>query len=80
MSLLLVLAALADTTTFLLLPPGAEANPIAATSPWLAILAKWALVVGLLAWRHRYAFSLRAFGAVAWAVGAVTNLAAIGVI
>lgn len=76
----LVLSALADTITFLVMGTAREANPIVAAWPIWSMLAKWVLVALLLAWRSRYAPPIRAFGAAAWTVGALTNLAAMGVI
>lgn len=39
--LLVVLGLLADSVTFLMLPPGAEANPVVASLPvWMAIVAR----------------------------------------
>lgn len=71
----LVLAALADSLTFLLLPTGAELNPLAASNPYASLVAKFLLATILLAWPWRYASRLRAIGAFAWSVGALSNLA-----
>lgn len=72
---LLVLAALADTLTMLMLPAGAERNPLAAGSPLVAVVAK-ALLVALLLLvpLGRYARRVWLFGALAWAFGAVANV------
>jgi type III secretory pathway component EscT len=74
----LVVAALADSITFVLLPTGAEVNPIAASYPYASLVAKAALVVLLIAWHHRYARPLRAFGTVAWTLGALSNALVLG--
>jgi hypothetical protein len=74
----LLAAALADSITFLLLPPGSELNPLAATWPIAALAAKALLVALLLAWRHNYAARVRAFGAAVWTVGALSNIVVIG--
>lgn len=74
MAAALLVAAVADSITFVLLPVGAEANPLAAAFPLLALAAKALLVAFLLLWHHRYAPRLRAIGAIAWSVGACSNL------
>jgi len=70
----LAAAAILDTLTFLLLPPGAEANPIAAMYPYIAIPAKAALAVALVLWPWRYATAVRTVGTTVWAFGAAANL------
>lgn len=55
-----------------------EANPLVVAHPIGAVAAKWALVLALLAWHHRYASPIRAFGAVVWTYGAAMNLVVIG--
>lgn len=72
---LLVLAALADAATYLLLPLGAEANPLWQHQPSAAVLVK-ALVLAyiLVVPLGRYAARVRWFGALAWSLGALTNL------
>lgn len=77
---LVAAAALADTLTFLLMGTASEANPIAAIAPVLSVLLKAALAGVLLLWPWRYATQLRAIGAVAWAIGAATNIHAMGVL
>lgn len=78
MTYLLVAAALADSLTMLLLPAGAERNPIASAAPVVALVLK-ALLTGLL-----LGFVLRRFpysrlvgwvAVVAWTTGAISNLA-----
>lgn len=60
----------------LLLPQGAELNPLAAHTPAIAIVAKLALLTFLLAAPlGRYARRVRVFGALAWTVGACSNIA-----
>lgn len=59
----------------LLLPPGAELNPIAIANPPLAVIAKAALVVLILAAPlQQYRFRVVAFGVAAWSIGAASNL------
>lgn len=77
---LLALAGLADAVTRLLLPPGAELNPVAASMPLLALVLKALLVVVLLAIALRgvpHFRTVAAFGAGAWLTGALYNLAVI---
>ena len=66
-------AALADVATMLMLPLGAELNPLAAQHPILAIAAKVGITALLLVWRSIYADRVRRFGAIAWTVGAISN-------
>lgn len=68
-----LLAGVADSLTFLAMGVANEANPIAAHSPLGAVAAKAFLVAFLLLWRHRYAAPIRAFGVIAWTVGACSN-------
>lgn len=70
---LLLLAAFADSLTFVLMGTANEANPIAAHSPLLALAAKALLATALFLWPWRYATPIRAFGAFAWTVGALSN-------
>jgi len=74
----LAAAAILDTLTFLLLPPGAEANPLAAMYPYIAIPAKAALAVALVLWPWRYRRAVQICGAVAWSIGATSNVLVLG--
>lgn len=59
----------------LLLPPGAEANPLAANYPGLAITAKaLALAFILAAPLKGYARPVHAIAAAAWSVGFLSNV------
>jgi len=59
----------------LALPVGAELNPLAAHSPALAVVAKAAVLVFILAAPlGRYARRVRLFGAFVWTIGAVSNV------
>jgi len=57
----------------LMLPIGAELNPLAAHHPILAIAAKVGITALLLVWRSIYADRVRRFGAIAWTFGAISN-------
>jgi hypothetical protein len=70
----LLAAALADSLTFLLLPPGAELNPLAAAYPVPALVAKAVLAIALALWPWRYALPVRLIGAAVWTVGAASNV------
>ncbi len=71
----LVLAAFLDAATMLLLPVGAELNPLAAHSPALAIVAKAAVCIFILtAPLGRYARPVQLIGVLAWTAGAASNL------
>ena len=73
-SLVLVLAATLDAATMLLLPPGAELNPLAVANPPLAIVAKAALVVLILiAPLQQYRQAVIAIGITAWTAGFMSN-------
>jgi hypothetical protein len=81
----MAIAAIADAVTMLALPPGGEANPIAAAllaiSPVVAIAAKGGLVVALaMTWEHlrgRARNAVYGFATVAWSFGAITNVATV---
>lgn len=74
----LVLAAIADSLSYLLLPSGAEANPLWVAQPTWAVAAKAAVVLFLLVAPlgplRGYVYAL---GALLWTVGAVSNLLAL---
>lgn len=74
----LALAGTLDGLTMLALPVGSELNPLAAAHPGIALVAKAALTVWLIGYHGRYATSLRAFGAIAWTVGFLSNALVIG--
>lgn len=74
-SFAVVLAGAADALTFLALPPGAEANPIAAASPALALAAKALLALAVALWPWRYALTVRTAGVLVWSAGAASNIA-----
>lgn len=74
--LVLAFAAL-DAVTMLMLPPGAEVNPLAAALPPVAVVIK--VVVGLsvarLVWaRQRYFRGVGIVAASAWLVGTCANV------
>ncbi|MGA0069456.1 MAG: hypothetical protein ACO3PB_08385 [Miltoncostaeaceae bacterium] len=74
-SIALAAAALADSVTFLVMGVEHEANPIAAAFPAAAIAAKFLLVVAILALPlGQYATNVKVTGALAWALGAFTNV------
>ena len=76
---ILALAAAADSITFLLLPPGAELNPLAVASPPLAIAAKAALAaLILIAPLQQYRRPVIAIGITAWTIGFASNLLVLG--
>jgi hypothetical protein len=60
----------------LMLPPGAERNPIAIAVPPVAVGMKvaLALVIVGLARRMRYFRGVMAVGVAAWTIGALSNL------
>lgn len=69
-------AALADSATFVLMGTAHELNPIAATFPAAAIVAKFLVVVAILALPlGQYAQNVRMTGALAWSIGALSNAA-----
>lgn len=72
--LALILAALADSLTFLVMGVAHEANPLVAAHPLLALAAKAALALALALWPYRYRFPVQLVGAVAWSIGAASNL------
>jgi hypothetical protein len=75
----LVLAAIVDTATFMLLPHGSELNPIAVLWPDWAILAKAALLVFVSkAPLGPYRTPVAAFGAGYFLAGALHNIAVLG--
>jgi hypothetical protein len=77
----LVLAALADSITFLLMGTAHEANPIARTFPEVALAAKALLVLFVLcAPLGRYRGNVAAFGAGYFLAGALSNLVVMGVV
>lgn len=77
--LALTLAAIADALSYLLLPSGAEANPLWVTQPTWAVAAKAAGLVLVLALPlGRFRGHVYALGALLWAFGALSNLRVIG--
>ena len=75
----LILAATADSLTFLLLPPGAALNPLAVASPPLAIAAKAALAaLILIAPLQQYRRPVITIGITAWTIGFASNLLVLG--
>lgn len=71
----LVLAALADTATFALMGTAHELNPIAATWPGLAVIAKALTVAFVLrAPLREYRAAVAAFGAGAFTAGTLSNV------
>jgi hypothetical protein len=81
MMLALILAQLADAATAMLLPPGAEANPIrAAASPAEGFALKVLLIILLLATMEvapRYRGLMLVAGISAGVIGVISNLWAI---
>lgn len=68
----------ADLGSFLALPAGGEANPaIVLAGPVLAIGAKVGTALALTAWPWRFRSLLLAIAAVAWWLGALSNVATI---
>ena len=68
-------AALADAATMLMLPVGAELNPLAAHYPALAVVAKGCVAALLLiAPLGPYARRVQMFGVIAWSIGALSNV------
>lgn len=72
--LALILAALADAATFVVMGVAHEANPLAAAHPLLALAAKASLALALVLWPYRYRLSVQLVGAVAWTLGAASNV------
>lgn len=74
-------AQIADATTYLLLPPGGEANPFVAALPVaVAIMAKMTMMTGiLLAERYlrQYRDPILVTGIIAGSVGFGSNLAVV---
>jgi hypothetical protein len=75
-SIALAGAAAADTLTFLVMGTAHELNPIAATFPAAAIVAKFLLVVAILSLPlAQYGQNVRIAGALAWSIGTLSNIA-----
>lgn len=71
-AVLMAIAGLCDLLTF---DPSHELNPIAATFPAPAAVAKGCLILALALWPWPGRAALCWIAAVAWTVGAVSNLA-----
>ncbi len=78
MEILVAAAAAADTATYLLLPPGGEANPVVlALGPLAALTLKALLAATLIALARRHLRYFRAvlpIAATAWIFGTATNI------
>ena len=73
-SIALAGAALADAVTFTVMGVEHEANPIVVAFPAAAFVAKFLLVIAILALPlGQYATNVRMTGALAWTLGAISN-------
>lgn len=77
LALVVVLVAAADTATMLLLPHGAELNPIAAGTPLVATGLKWltASLIAVMVWeRRRYFRGVGLIASALWGIGVASNV------